>query len=336
MMTGLNLKRLSNREQLVPVLDAEQPLPPAALHEQAAQRPGAVVRIETGGDDEAQPSARPQQGVGGFEKELVQVEVGRALVTERVRRVPEAGRARPGLPPSVVKLAVPAAPRHGEAVLTLGVLLRVAERAPGMAREVRLRAEPPAVVEPIALHPGGREVLALLPQRLLLAVGAVERVDAGEELLGDGLRDVPRRIAEDRVEARARLAEHVRELELPVEEAHLGREPIRYRPGPGRRIGEVARQRGALDLLRRPEPARAPQIHRAPEGPPLRRRLEALPVEAGALRRIVHRQGVHLHEQVQGELVRGEGLLEQILLEEIRTPEKVLEVRRRAAPWRTP
>ena len=46
----------------------------------------------------------------------------------------------------------------------------------------------------------------------------------------------------------------------------------------------------------------------------------------------MHRQGVHLHEQVQGELVRGEGLLEQVLLEEIRTPEEVLEVRRQPLP----
>ena len=99
-----------------------------------------------------------------------------------------------------------------------------------MTHEIRLGAEAGAVVEPIALHRGGGEVFLLLLECLLLAVRAVERVDAREELLGDRLRDVPRRISEDCVKAGARLAEYVRKLELSVEEAHLGRDPGGYGP----------------------------------------------------------------------------------------------------------
>ena len=42
-----------NRENLVPILDAEQPLPSAAIEEQASEGTRAVVRVQAGGDDES-------------------------------------------------------------------------------------------------------------------------------------------------------------------------------------------------------------------------------------------------------------------------------------------
>ena len=53
-----------NWKQALAVLEAEQPLPSAARQEQAAQRGGAVVRIEAGGHHEAQPPAGAQERVG--------------------------------------------------------------------------------------------------------------------------------------------------------------------------------------------------------------------------------------------------------------------------------
>ena len=217
-----------------------------------------------------------QQRVGGFEEKLVQVEIRGALAAEGMRRIAEADGAAAGvlppllagLPPSRMKLPVLAASCDGEAVLALGILVGVAEGARGVAHEVRLGAEVGVVVQPAALHGRVLEVARLLAQRLLLAVGAVEGIDLGGELLGDGLGDVPRRIPQDRIEARARIPEHVRELQLPMEEAHLRGDPLGDGPGLGRRVGEAGRQRGVLDLLRRPEPAGAPQIHRGLERAP--------------------------------------------------------------------
>ena len=215
-----------------------------------------------------------------------------------------------------MRLAVLATLHDRKAILALVILLWVAEWASGMTHEIRLGAEAGAVVEPIALHRGGGEVFLLLLECLLLAVRAVERVDAREELLGDRLRDVPRRISEDCVKAGARLAEYVRKLELPVEEAHLGCDPVGYGPRLVRGLGECARERGAVDLVRRPEPAGAPEVHPALERAPCRRPEEALPVGPRPLRRVLHGQGVHLPEHGEGIIVRGERLFEQVLLKQ--------------------
>ena len=325
---GVELEATVNREDLVAVLDPEQPLPSAAFHEQAAERARTVVRVEARRNDEAQAAAWPQQRVGGFEEELVEVEVRRPLTTKRVHRVAEAGGAPAGSPPFIVKSDVPVASHDREAVLALVIPLGVPKRARGIAHEVRLGAEAGAVVEPVALHRGGGEVISLLLKCLLLAVGAVERVEVREELLGDGFRDVPRRVAEDRVEARARFAEHVRELDLPVEEVHLGRDSIGDGAGLGGRVGEGTGNRRGFDLVRWPEPAGAPEVHGALERAPGGRSEEPFPVDPRPLRRVLHGQGVHLPEHRERVVVDGDRLFEQVLLEQVAPLEEEPEVRR--------
>ena len=96
-MTGLNLKRSVDVEDLVAVLEAEEPLPPAAIEEQPPQIAGAVVGVEAGRHDETQPAARAEQRVRLLEEQLVQVEVRRALMAERMRGVGRS-RARRGAP----------------------------------------------------------------------------------------------------------------------------------------------------------------------------------------------------------------------------------------------
>ena len=167
---GVELVAAVDREDLVTILDAEQPFPPAAFQEQVPQCAGAVVRVQAGGNDESEPAAPPiggsgpcailwrrrllQQRVGGLEEQLVEVEIRRSLMAERMGGVAETGGAGAGLPPAFVNLQVLAAPHDNEAILAAGVLLGVAEGARGVAREVRLRAEAGVVVEPVAFDGG--------------------------------------------------------------------------------------------------------------------------------------------------------------------------------------
>ena len=93
---GIELVAPVNREDLLAVLDAEQPFPPAAFEEQVTQGAGAVVRVQTRGQQEPEPAASRvgvagalaggvggvgawcsllQKRVGGLEEELVEVEV---------------------------------------------------------------------------------------------------------------------------------------------------------------------------------------------------------------------------------------------------------------------
>ena len=255
-----------------------------------SQCTGALVRVKARRDHESQSPTAPQQRISHLKKEFVQVEVCRSLMAKRMRGVPEAGGAYACRPPSGVKLPILAMTRHnGEAILALVIFLGIAIRARGVVHKVRLSAETSAVFEPVPLHCHRSEVFLLLPQRVLLAVGAIERVDIREELLGDRLRDVPRRIPEDRVEPRARLAEYVRKLQLPVKETHLGRDPFGHGTGFLRWVDEGARKRSSLDLLRRPEPACTPEVHRALERTPCRRTEKTLPVHSCPLRRILDR-----------------------------------------------
>ena len=56
-----------NREDLVAVLDTEQPFPTAALEKQPSQRARPVVGVQPGGNDESKPAAASQQRVCGFQ-----------------------------------------------------------------------------------------------------------------------------------------------------------------------------------------------------------------------------------------------------------------------------
>ncbi|MNG17664.1 hypothetical protein D3C84_1016660 [compost metagenome] len=80
----------------------------------------------------------------------------------------------------------------------------------------------------------------------------------GEELLGVGLLNFPRRVAQQRIKAVLSGGEHIRELQLPVEKALAAG----YFAGNGQRmligVGKLTRQRCQLDLLAGPEPQCAP------------------------------------------------------------------------------
>ena len=254
----------------------------------------------------------------GFEEQLVEVEIGGSLVAERMGGVAETGGAGAGLPPAFVNLQVLAAAHDDEAVLAAGVLLGVAEGARGVAREVRLRAEAGVVVEPVAFDGGVGEAGGLPVQGLLLAVGAVERVEVREELLGDRLGDVPRRVPEQRIESGSCFPEHVGKLQLPMEEPHLAGDPPGDRPRLVRRLREGARQRGVVDLVRRPEPTRAPQVHRLLQRAPRGGSDQLVAVQTRPFGRVVHRHGVHALQHRERLVVGGGGLLQQVRLEQRR------------------
>jgi hypothetical protein len=93
----------------------------------------------------------------------------------------------PALPASIapagmVEVVVPAA-GDGEAVSARLVFVRIAEGARRVAHEVRLGTEVGIVVEPGPLDVRIGEIAGLIAECLLFAVGAVEGVDVGEELL---------------------------------------------------------------------------------------------------------------------------------------------------------
>ena len=60
------------------------------VEEQFPQRRRAFVGVDAAGHDHAQPAVRPQQGMVELQEHLVGVQVGRALVQERVRRIGKA------------------------------------------------------------------------------------------------------------------------------------------------------------------------------------------------------------------------------------------------------
>ena len=216
------------------------------VEEEAAQAPCAVVGVEARGDDEAEAAVRSQEGMGLLQEGLVEVDVRRPLVAEGVGRVGESPALPAGVPPAgMIEVVVPAA-GDGEAVSARLVFVRIAEGACGITHEVRLGAEVGVVVKPGPLDSGIDEIAGLMAEGLLLAVGAVEGIDVGEELLGVGLGDVPGGIPEDGIEARARGTEDVGEFELPVEEA-LGRgDPVGDGAGLRRRGMEGRRERRLL------------------------------------------------------------------------------------------
>ena len=249
-------------------------------------------------------------------------------MAEGVRGVGETRGPRAGDPPAGVELQTLAAPCDREAVLTGIVLVGVAERTRGVAHEVGLGTEAGAIVEPVTFHRGVGEIVGLLVQGLLLAVGTVEGVEIGEELLGDRLGDVPRRVPEHRVEPAARLPEHVGKLQLPVEEAHLAGDPAGDGPRLRRRVCEGARQRRVVDVVQRPKPACAPEVHRLLERPPSVRSDEVVAVQARPLGRVVHRHGVHALQHGQRIVVGLGGLREQVGLEQVGAAEESFQVRR--------
>ena len=254
------------RKYPVPILDAEQPLPPTVRKKQGPKRPCAVVRVDARRHEEPEPPLRTEQRVRLLQEELVEVEVGGPLVAVGMGGIGESRALGANTTPSIVKLPVGAALGNRETGLALLRFSRwIAKGVARVAHVVRLSPEPCVVVEPVALGGFVFEVALLSSQGLLLAVGPIERVDVGEELLGYRLRDVPRRVAEDGVEAGGSVVgdfpEDIGKLQLPVEEAHLGRDAPGDGPGGVGGKGELARRRCLIDFVGRPEPARGPEVH---------------------------------------------------------------------------
>ena len=97
-------------EDLVAVLEAEQPLPLALVQEKPTQIACAVVGIETRRDDETKTTGRPQQRVRLLEEQLVQIQVCRPLMPKWVRVVHEPTACRPRVAPAPMEVgARPAA-----------------------------------------------------------------------------------------------------------------------------------------------------------------------------------------------------------------------------------
>src|SRR5688500_2393563 len=182
-------------------------------------------------------------------------------MTIRVRWIGVPPRWAPGPAPPLVSRGILSAPTDGKALVILLSQLRIAERIGGVSNEVGLSSKVGGVVQPAPLDRFVGEVGALLPNGFLLPVCAEQWIDVREELLRARLRNVPRRIAEYRMKARARRSEHVGEFELPMEEPlatrHSRCHPARFT----RRGREVGRKRCNRQLVGRPEPARAPQVH---------------------------------------------------------------------------
>ncbi len=145
---------------------------------------------------------------------------------KRVGAIRESTAPRSRAAPAVVEFGVGVAPHDGESVFRLPDKIGVAKREPGVSNQVRLRAKVAVVVQPSLLDIGIGKVLGLPLDGLLFAVRAIKGIDVGEELLRAWLRDVPRRVAENGIEAGPPCIEDVWKLQLPVEKALSHRQTL--------------------------------------------------------------------------------------------------------------
>ena len=84
---GVELVGAVDVEDLLPVLEAEDPLPATVVKKEPAQGAGTVIGVEARGHDEAEAAAVSQKSVGVLEKELVGVSLPFTAVLEWVTRV---------------------------------------------------------------------------------------------------------------------------------------------------------------------------------------------------------------------------------------------------------
>src|SRR5579871_67516 len=87
---------------------------------------------------------------------------------------------------------------------------------------IRESFEGSVVSEPLRLQLSRvAKVLKLSISCLLLAITPIQRIKIRKELLGNRLHCIPRRVADYGAEAGAWSGEHIRELQLPMEEPGL-------------------------------------------------------------------------------------------------------------------
>ena len=172
-----------------------------------------------------------QQDMNLLQEELVEVDVGRALVTEWVDRVGKTSAFGPGLQPAIMEHLILLSALNGEAVLALFVFSWVTEWACCISHEVGLGTEISAVFEPVSLNLLVSEISGLVAEGLLLSVGAIEWVNVGEKFFGTRFGNLPGWIPHHGMKARAGLMKYIREFQLPVEKTHLLRHAQRKRQG---------------------------------------------------------------------------------------------------------
>ena len=115
-----------------------------------------------------------------------------------------------------------------------------------------------------------------------------------------------------------------------MEEAQRLRQTGRQVAGLRRRRGEGSRQRSAVEFFGGPEPAGAPQVHRALQRTPRGGTQEAFAVFGGAFPSVLDRQGVHFRQHRQRFAVGLAGLGQQVALQEVRAAQEQAQVRRQA------
>ena len=194
----------------------------------------------------------------------------------------------------------------------------IAEGGAYVGDEVGELFESRQVREPEALDVGVAEHFLLTPKRFLLAIGAVERIDVGEELLRIRLLRLPWRVSQDGVEAAPRRCEDIRVLKLPVEESDLPAEPLNHPCSVGGASMEGARGGHGGDGVGGPEPESAPLVEErsgpenarivgdpiTPEALPFVGGVEWQPLNGsdGSLGRVMGRRGYLRHRVSQDEL----------------------------------
>jgi hypothetical protein len=95
-----------------------------------------VVGVQAGRDDEAEAATHAEERVRLLQEQLVQIEIGGALMPKRVRAIREPAALRTCGAPAVVKFRVGAAPHDCEPVLGLLDKIGVAERERRVSNQI--------------------------------------------------------------------------------------------------------------------------------------------------------------------------------------------------------
>ena len=199
-------------EDLLLVLEGIQKVEPSPMQQFLPQVLRAEVGVDAGRQDDAEATVCLEQVPEDLGEHLVRVEVGTALEPEWMLGVGIADSLAAGASPRPLPELIPSLPSCQGQV----------ERVGGVPGPVAECLEPGVVLVPLVGHARHRlEQFPLLSERRLLVVGAVERVELGEELLRVRLHHVPGRIADQGVEPAPLGREHVGELQFPVEELQV-------------------------------------------------------------------------------------------------------------------
>ncbi len=161
---GGELEAAVNLEQLAPVLERVAAAQPEPLHVEAADAGRPLIGVESGGNDEAHEALLAKQARAPFQKQLGQVGVAAGLLARHIDNLV-----------LVERLVGALLPVDGFLVLAV------------QCRNVRVLLQALFDGRSLALGGGGEDL----------------EVEAGEKLLRLRAHRIPRRVAEDGVEAAA-------------------------------------------------------------------------------------------------------------------------------------